>query len=374
MAQIGHTIDKVLVGLCLILTLESVAESNFVPRRGDEVEGFRVRTTPLPMSDSLNLLDLSTAEVMSEVKLLVSNAGRDSLYYTFGGSSKLLRINGDSVYVLSEGQRGLFFDNIIPLHQTSTGNYYRCGNAGGIDFREYGVITSLKVPIKTFVPCQGDTIHNSFSTRNISIGAMETPNGSAGMDWLQLVSTEDSVLKKFETFIPMADTLCKITITDNVFVTGYRYPILAQERCIIYSDGAAVDSAQCSFLFPLSAQAELDDIANEQLRLAPAGPENYLNHQYTQNSQNHFFDTTLSLSAFPNVTEGDVTLTIGGAKADKVYMRVLNASGSLLMSREIPIDQGGVRLKLFLGQYPVGIYLVNVSDGVSLSSVRVARI
>lgn len=375
-APSGTKITDLLLALAALLFLTSASEGPFTPRAGDSVGGAAVAPLPLPLADSLALVDLSRCLSLKGVETKVVRAGRDSLYLTLAGSSRLLRLDGDTLWLLTEGQRGLYFDCVVsePDTKGSPHPYYRCGTAGGIEFREYGTYLNYDVPVGRFIPTENDTVADAVLRRSIHTGCLNIANGTLPADWLVMVAGADSVATALEGFVPLSDSICKVTVRESIYARGFRYPMLIQERCILYADGLAVDSAACAFVFPPEEIALLDDPENEEIRdradrgFRAPGPGN------PHKVSSVMLTPELTLSANPSVTDGRTTVTVGIGSASQVTLTVSNTSGAVLSAQAIYADGAGIRTVIDLSAYPAGIYIVSASDGRAVRSVKIAKI
>lgn len=358
------------------MILTSASDGNFTPRAGDAIAGEAVVPVRLPLADSLDTVDLTDCHPIKTVETKVIRGGQDSLYLTLAGSSRLLHIAGDTVAMLSEGQRGLFFDCVVPEPELrgAPSPYYRCGTAGGIDFREYGTFSISEEPIARFIPAENDTLTEACLVRSIHTGSLNIVNETLPADWLIMVAGEDSVAQALEQFSPLTDSICKITVRESIYATGFRYPMFIQDRCILYADGVAVDSASCAFIFPPDEIARLDDPENEELRnrdtrqgFRPA-PKNSPTHSSSLTSSG------LSLSASPSVTDGNTTVTVGIETPCAVSIEVSNAAGAVIFHDTFNADPGGLRTRFDFRPYPAGIYLISASDGKEVRTVKIAKI
>lgn len=360
-----------MIAAAMTAFLASASEALHIPRVDDAVGGYRIVPRSLPMTRSIDVVDLSRARAISPVEIKVSRAGEDSVYFTFAGSSRLLKIMSDTTLLLSEGQRGLFYDCLVPepdFQQSASAPYYRCGNAGGIDFREYGTLDLTGIPISRFIPQEGDTISGAYLKRTVFTGSLNTAGDHTGTDWLELVASDDSINAALGNFVPLSDSICKITLRENIYSPGYRYPILSQERCMLYAYGVPVDSASSAFLFPTGAQALLDDPENEDVRnedrhrpfVAPAPPKGH-----------GMLETRLSVSAFPTITDSSIEIMVDN-NAGPVTLRVLSTSGKTMIATELSQD-GPQRTTMDLSGLQAGIYLVTANDRESSISLKIAK-
>ncbi len=74
-------------------------------------------------------------------------------------------------------------------------------------------------------------------------------------------------------------------------------------------------------------------------------------------------------NVFPNPAKDQVTLTLGEATTEKLSVNVVNIQGQLIESTLL--NKGQQRLLLSVGQWPVGMYFIEISNGQAVSTEKI---
>lgn len=365
------TVSLAIIVLSAFHTALSYAQSIAV----DEINCHIIKALDLPMADTIAVVNLSSVEILRDGTQKIFPTGTDSAFVTVFGTSKLYAVRNDLVLILNAGQQGLFYSCLIPEveNRLSHGReYYRVGNAGGIQFREYGVASTSLVPILQLTLADNDTLTDAWIERTVYQGALDTEPEGAPYDWDSHISIPDTIRYKLTSFTPMSDSICKVTVKDKLYTPEYEHPLLIQERTVLFENGEAVDSLIYSCFYPSHNMNKLPSPENKDSRYP--GIKEERNPYPAETDMDSAITPSLGLTVNPSITAGNAYATILPAENGFVTVSIATASGVTVWNSEYQCDSEAIRIPLNLSAYPAGIYVVSASQAQYNAAVRIIKI
>ncbi len=230
----------------------------YSPRVGDKVKMHRLQYTDTISGGDNAFWDLSGAKLADRrqnVTIVALTESEDSMGCVMGNTQYLYHTSGDTLFY--DGFQNNLSDIIMSDGEISISPEILAGKRRHDSFAGTGRYTDRWRQAQT----------GSSSTWIDARGTLVTPDNDTIADVFR-IKTDRRIISCHGSSIAenaaMTDSMVTIQQTSRLYAPGYRYPILYANALYSAGDGRLV--SRSAYYTSLSAQEELDDAENEEVR------------------------------------------------------------------------------------------------------------